>query len=81
MSLLALQNKKVQSNRKAADIFHVLEATLRRRLRGRKSRTGTRASGQDSHLLRIGQAFREVVTEGVKHDRGDRLLRCRPIET
>ncbi|ODM14306.1 hypothetical protein SI65_10303 [Aspergillus cristatus] len=45
MAISAYKNKKIKSILKAAEIFGVSEATLRRRLKGRKPRTETRASG------------------------------------
>ena len=45
MAISAYKNKKIKSILKAAEIFGVSEATLRRRLKGNKSRAETRASG------------------------------------
>lgn len=45
MAISAIRNKKIQSNREVASVFGVSEATLRNRLKGKKSRSETRASG------------------------------------
>ena len=45
MAISAYKSEKFKSKLKAAEIFGVSEATLRRRLKGRKSRAETRANG------------------------------------
>ena len=51
MAITTFKNQKIKSKTKAAETFSVPEATLRRRLQGRKSRAETRATGHKLNSL------------------------------